>query len=178
MRCASLLATGVVLLAGAGCGSAATTRSSSNAAATLGAQAAPSAEYLAAKHRFIDEEEAICRPAYERLARLRARIGPLPHVPRARAERAAELIEQEITLEQADFARMEPPPEPGSDVPLISSWLRSLRSAAAYAGEFAEALSAGENAAARTAYRKMTNADAHNKKLAAGYGFDFCSRLQ
>jgi hypothetical protein len=166
-----------VLLAGSGCGSAATVESR---LPTTGAAARESAEYGAAKGRFIGEEEAICRPAVARLSRWRARIGSLTHVPRARAARTAELIQEEITLEYADFARMEPPSEPSRDVPRISNWLRSLRFAAADAVEFAEALSTGdgESAEARAAYRKMANANARNRRFAAGYGFNYCSELQ
>ena len=184
MRRACLLSTVLILAVGSGCGSAATIKSqlaaTTKSQPSESASAAPTAEYLAAKRRFIGEEEAICRPAVARLSRWRSRIGPLAHVPRARAARTAELIQEEITLEHEDFNRMEPPPEPSSDVPQVANWLRSLRFAAADAGEFAEALSAGgsDSAETRAAYRKMIEANARNRRFATGYGFDYCSKLQ
>jgi hypothetical protein len=182
MRRLTLLITGFTLLVSSGCGSAAPADrgSSSHTVTTSSTETLSSSEYAAAKQRFIDEEEVICHRALAGLSRWRARIGSLTHVPPARAARTAELIEEEITLEDADFARMEPPAEPSRDVPQISEWLRSLRFAAAYAGELAEVLSAGkgESAEARAAYRKMIDAKARNRKLATNYGFNYCSRLQ
>jgi hypothetical protein len=165
------------LVAGSGCGAAATKQ---NRPPVSAQRASFNPEYAAAKRRFIAEEEAICRPAVVRLSRLRSRIGPLADVPRARAKRSAKLIVQEIKLENADFKRMEPPSEPPSDVPLISLWLRSLRVAAADGDEFAEALYTGGSASAetRSEYRVMMQANAYDRKLARAYGFDYCSKLQ
>ncbi|HEX4484579.1 MAG TPA: hypothetical protein VH081_12460 [Solirubrobacteraceae bacterium] len=160
----------------AGCGTGASTASTTSRPA--GEQ--PSAEYAASKHRFIGEEESVCRPAVAQLSSLRARIGPLTGLPRAGAKRAALLIVQEVKFENDTFQRMEPPREPPRDLPLISLWLGRLRIAATDAEEFAESLysDGSSNAETRSEYRAMLQANAYDRKLAEAYGFNYCSKLQ